>query len=168
MRQILPRTRSCFVCGNANPLGLNLEFETDGRLVTSSFEPRPEHVGFTDTVHGGLVSTVLDEAMVWACGVSAGQFAYCAELTVRFRHPVRPRTRLRVEGELEAMHRGRLLVTRGALRDPDGVVLASAAGKYIPVPPEALDGMLADFVGDIRSLMTRTPGATAQRNSSCT
>ena len=157
MHKTLPRTRSCFVCGNANPVGLNLTFETDGRQVTSSFLPRAEHVGFADTIHGGLVSTVLDEAMVWACGVTAGRFAYCAELTVRFRHPVRPRTRLQVVGELEEDRRGRLLLARAELRDPAGRVLASATGKYIPVPPDELGDMLADFEGDIRSLMA--PGA---------
>jgi len=150
---MLPRTRSCFVCGKANPIGLNLAFETDGRQVTATFVPRREHVGFADTIHGGLVSTVLDEAMVWACGVRAGRFAYCAELTVRFRHPVRPGTRLEVVGELEENRRGRLLLARGELREPSGRVLASATGKYIPVPTEELGGMLADFEGDIQRLL---------------
>ena len=159
MQTTLPRTRSCFVCGRANPVGLNLAFETDGREVTATFVPRPEHVGFADTIHGGLVSTVLDEAMVWACGVRAGRFAYCAELTVRFRHPVRPQTRLQVVGELEEDRRGRLLLARAELRDPAGVVLASATGKYIPVPPDALGNMLADFEGDIRRLLA--PGTAA-------
>lgn len=153
MRKELPRTRSCFVCGKANPVGLDLSFETDGRQVTGSFEPRPEHVGFAETIHGGLVSTVLDEVMVWACGVGAGRFAYCAELTVRFRHPVRPRTRLQVVGELVENRRGRLLLAQGELRDAEGLVLASATGKYIPVPPEDLGDMLSDFEGDILSLM---------------
>ena len=65
----LPHTRSCFVCGLNNPLGLKLDFETDGRIVRAHFAPRPEHVGFRETVHGGLIATVLDEAMVWVIGV---------------------------------------------------------------------------------------------------
>ena len=55
--KLLPHTRSCFVCGEANPAGLKLRFETDGRLVQTCFVPRPEHVGFRQTVHGGLVAT---------------------------------------------------------------------------------------------------------------
>ena len=65
----LPRTRSCFVCGVGNPLGLNLAFQSTGTTVTAVFRPRAEHVGFKRVVHGGLIATVLDEAMVWACGV---------------------------------------------------------------------------------------------------
>jgi acyl-coenzyme A thioesterase PaaI-like protein len=129
--------------------------------VTGRFVPRPEHVGFAATIHGGLVAAVLDEAMVWACGVNAGRFAYCAELTVRFRHPVRPATALEVVGELEENRRGRLLLARAELRGPTGQVLASATGKYIPVPSEAIEPMLADFEGDIRSLLAPAPPATA-------
>src|ERR1041385_3913787 len=62
--KILPHTRSCFVCGEANPAGLRLRFETDGQVVTARFTPRPEHIGFKQVVHGGIVATLLDEIMV--------------------------------------------------------------------------------------------------------
>src|ERR1043165_7802872 len=88
--QTLPHTRSCFVCGESNPVGLNLRFETDGRLVTARFTPRPEHIGFKQVIHGGLIATVLDEIMVWVCAVRTKRFAYCAELNVRFVSPARP------------------------------------------------------------------------------
>jgi hypothetical protein len=42
----LPCTKSCFVCGLNNPIGLKLNFETDGKIVRASFTPRPEHIGF--------------------------------------------------------------------------------------------------------------------------
>src|SRR5436309_2881661 len=65
----LPHTHSCFVCGESNVVGLNLRFETDGKVVHGRFTPRAEHVGFRDVVHGGIISTLLDEIMVWACVV---------------------------------------------------------------------------------------------------
>jgi uncharacterized protein (TIGR00369 family) len=161
MERTLPRTRSCFVCGVANPRGLNLEFTTDGQIVTARFQPRAEHIGFKGVVHGGLVSTVLDEAMVWACGVRAGRFAYCAELSVRFRRPVPPAVELRVVGELTDNHRDKLYLARAELRDAADTLMASATGKYVPLPPETLAGMLDDFVGDIRALHGAAPGGTA-------
>lgn len=158
MEQTLPRTRSCFVCGIANPRGLNLAFTTDGRIVTARFRPRAEHIGFKGVVHGGLVSTVLDEAMVWACGVRTGRFAYCAELSVRFRHPVPPEGELQVVGELTDNHRDKLYLARADLRDAADTLMASATGKYMPLPPETLTGMLDDFVGDIRAVLGAAPG----------
>jgi len=61
----LPHTHSCFVCGEANPLGLKLRFESDGQIVRTRFTPCPDHMGFKDVIHGGLLATVLDEIMVW-------------------------------------------------------------------------------------------------------
>src|SRR4051812_25884988 len=41
----LPHTRSCFVCGESNPIGMKLRFVTDGRFVETRFVPSPEHIG---------------------------------------------------------------------------------------------------------------------------
>jgi acyl-coenzyme A thioesterase PaaI-like protein len=144
----IPRTRSCFVCGVDNPLGLGLAGESDGRVVRAPIRFRPEHIGLAGTVHGGLVATVLDELMVWSCGVVARKLAYCAELSVRYRRPVPPETPLLGLGEIVAERRDRLFLTRGELRDASGTLFAEATGKYIPVPGEPSAAMLADFLDD--------------------
>ncbi len=154
----LPRSRSCFVCGTENPLGLNLEFRAEPGQVRARFEPRREHAGFQDTVHGGLTSTVLDEAMVWACGAATGRFTYCAELTVRFVQPVRPGTVCEVIGRLKQNRRNRLLVAESELRGPTGALLAEATGKYMPIPEASVEPMLADFLADPRAAFALLPG----------
>jgi acyl-coenzyme A thioesterase PaaI-like protein len=141
----LPHTRSCFVCGEANPLGLNLRFETDGQVVCTRFEPRDEHAGFRQTVHGGLIATVLDEAMVWACAVRTKRFGFCAELNVRFLQTLKPRQSITVVAELSADRR-RLFEAKAELRQ-DSQVLARATGKYVPVEKAQLSEMASDFVG---------------------
>src|SRR5689334_4462872 len=98
--KVLPHTHSCFVCGDSNAIGLKLHFETDGHIVRTHFTPRPEHVGFSQVVHGGILATLLDEIMVWACGVQTKRFAYCAELTVRFLQPLQPGQEVIATGEL--------------------------------------------------------------------
>jgi acyl-coenzyme A thioesterase PaaI-like protein len=119
--------------------------------VRASFQPRREHIGFHDTVHGGLTSTVLDEAMVWACGAATGRFVYCAELTVRFVKLVRPATWCEVIGRLRENRRNRLLLGEAELRDAAGTLLASASGKYRPIPEPSVGPMLADFLDDPRA-----------------
>lgn len=150
MAIVLPPTRSCFVCGAENPLGLKLRFIAEPGQVRAVFQPRREHVGFHDTVHGGLTSTVLDEAMVWACGAATGRFAYCAELTVRFLKPVRPETACAIVGRLIEPRRRRLLLAEAELRDGAGTLLAAATGKYVPIAAESIEPMLSDFLGDPR------------------
>jgi len=141
----LPHTKSCFVCGLNNPLGLKLDFETDGQIVRARFTPRTEHVGFKETVHGGLISTVLDEAMVWVIGVHAKRFAYCAELNVRFLQPARPHEELMVVAELVDNRRNKLFQAKAELQNPQGAVHAAATGKYLPIKEDNLAAMLSDF-----------------------
>jgi len=145
--QLLPHTRSCFVCGEVNPIGLNLRFETDGRMVQSIFVPRNEHAGFQQIVHGGIISTLLDEIMVWACAVQTKRFAFCAELTVRFHHPLRPNEQSIAAAELVANKRGKVFEAKADLRDQEGRLIASATGKYLPIPEMDARTMAADFVG---------------------
>ena len=146
--QPLPHTHSCFVCGEANPIGLRLKFETDGRLVRARFSPRPEHIGFRNTVHGGILATLLDEIMVWACAVPTRRFAYCAEFNIRYLKPARPLETITAMAELTANRRNKLFEARGELRDEHGTVLATATGKYLPIREVEAKEMMADLIGD--------------------
>jgi uncharacterized protein (TIGR00369 family) len=144
----VPHTRSCFVCGESNPIGFKLRLETDGRIVQTRFMPRPEHTGFKHAVHGGLVSTLLDEIMAWACAIQTRKFAYCAELTVRFLLPVRPNVEIVARGEVVTNRRDKLFETKSEIQDLKGTRLATATGKYLPVDKRELSGMADDLVGD--------------------
>jgi uncharacterized protein (TIGR00369 family) len=144
----LPHTRSCFVCGESNPVGLQLRLETDGRIVQTRFTPRPEHVGFKRVVHGGILATVLDELMVWACAVATGRFAFCAELKVRFVKPLAPGDEVVAAAELVVNRRDRIFEAKAELKNRAGEVLASGSGKYLPVKEAELTEMATDFVGE--------------------
>ncbi|MDW7980417.1 MAG: PaaI family thioesterase [Verrucomicrobiales bacterium] len=151
--QTLPHTRSCFVCGEANPAGLKLRFQTDGRVVEGRFVPQAAHVGFKGVVHGGIIATVLDEVMVWACAVATRQFAVCAELTVRFLKPVRPGEELVVTGELVVNRKGRIFEAKASARSAAGTTVAEATGKYLPIKPDELREFASDLIGDTSSLL---------------
>ena len=148
----LPHTKSCFVCGLHNPQGLKLDLETDGQTVRAQFVLRPEHVGFRETIHGGIITTVLDEAMVWAVGVRTKRFAYCAELNVRFLQPVRPREELLVVAELVDNRRNKLFQAKGELQGVQGAAYATATGKYLPIKEDKLTELLSDFAESTENL----------------
>jgi len=150
----LPHTHSCFVCGDANAIGLNLRFETEGNIVRTRFTARPEHIGFKQVVHGGIIATLLDEIMVWACAVNTKRFAYCAEMTVRFLNPLRPGEEVIATGELSANRRNKIFDAKAELKDSTGKILATATGKYLPIKPIELADMATDFVGDPNQLLS--------------
>ena len=149
----LPHTHSCFVCGESNKFGLKLRFEVEGNVVQTRFTPRPEHIGFKQVVHGGIAATLLDEIMVWACAVQTKQFAYCAELTVRFLSPLRPGQEVFASGELTANRRNKILEAKGEIKDRNGKILVTSTGKYLPIKAVELADMATDFVGDPGQIM---------------
>lgn len=148
----LPHTRSCFGCGESNRLGLKLRFYDHGTTVQAKYTPGTEHAGFKGVTHGGLLATVLDEVMVWACAVRTKRFAYCAEMTVRFLQPVTPGVELTAIGRLAEDRRGRLFQAHGELVDSSGTVVASSTGKYLPMKDADTRVMKEDFVGDTADL----------------
>ena len=152
----LPHTHSCFVCGESNALGLNLRFFADGPTVRTRFTPRPEHIGFKQVVHGGIIATVLDEIMVWACVVQTKRFAYCGELTVRYLQPLQPGEEVLVTGELIANRRDKIFNAKAEFKDAAGRILAAATGKYLPVQAVEVADMATDFAGDPKQALALT------------
>ena len=145
----LPHSHSCFVCGESNSHGLNLRFETDGRIVQTRFQPRSEYCGFKRTTHGGIIATVLDEVMVWACAVQTKRFAYCAQLNIRFVHPVPPNEPVLAQAEMTLNRRDRIFEAKGELRNQAGLLLANSTGKYLPLSDVLAAEMAEDFVGGL-------------------
>ena len=83
------RDTMCFGCGKDNPMGLHLHFRTDENGCYTSFVPQPVHQSYDGRMHGGLISTLLDETMGNYPYMYEHKVAYTARLEVRFRQPVR-------------------------------------------------------------------------------
>jgi acyl-coenzyme A thioesterase PaaI-like protein len=143
----LPYTQNCFVCGAHNAHGLHLRFRREGDEVRAEFTPQPHHAGFRGIVHGGILATVLDEAMFWAAASRTKRFCLAAELNVRFVSKVAVGQKLTVVARLDA-DRGRLWESSAELRDAQGVVCARATCKQAPMKPEAMKDAAADFLSD--------------------
>jgi uncharacterized protein (TIGR00369 family) len=119
----------CFGCGQANPIGLRLRFQFDGERVTANFLVRDEHQGFSGLLHGGIMATLLDEAMGRLL-YELGENAVTAELCVRLKRPVHPGETLTITGELKARS-GRLLDLTAKALLPDGRDAAEATAKFL-------------------------------------
>lgn len=126
----------CFGCGPVNPIGLHLHFEPapDGGVV-AGFQPRIEHQGWEGVMHGGLVTTLLDEAMAWAAAASTTMY-YTGRLEVRYRRPVTTGSVVKVRGWI-TRDRGRTLETRAEVQSEEGQTLAEAEALFIRGAPPA-------------------------------
>ena len=122
----------CFGCGRNNPIGLKLDFvETSDGGCVARFTPGPEYQGWEGITHGGILTTLADEAMgrlVWMKGIRA----VTAEMTIKFKRPARSGTPLTITGAIEG-EEGRVLDCRSEIKGPDGTLIAEATAKMVRV-----------------------------------
>ena len=104
----------CFACGIDNPIGLKIDFRFDGETCTAEFTPTEHHVGFRDTVHGGILYTALDDVTANVL-YQQGRKAHTARCEVRYRKKATVGEMLLLKGWIESERR-RLIVLRGEIR----------------------------------------------------
>lgn len=121
----------CFGCGPTNSAGLQLQFQLSpaGRLETR-FTPRDIHGGWEGVFHGGLMATLLDEAML-AQLYLRGVEAATAHLEVRYAEAARLGEEILVHA-WETGRRGRLHQMEATARR-EGRVLARATAKCLEI-----------------------------------
>ena len=136
----------CFGCGPLNPMGLGLQFRVEGGRVSATFTAKPEHQGFPGQVHGGIIASVLDEAMGWAMYAS-GTWAVTGKIDVRYREPLALGGTALVEAHV-ARRRSGAMEIRGELRTPRGLLLAESTAIFMPVPPDRAEELRRLYLGE--------------------
>ena len=126
--------RVCFVCGEKNPIGLKLRIRTDAERGEASAEVtfRDDFQGWAKVVHGGLLATVLDEAMIYAAGAK-GLTCVTGEITVRFVKPASTGVPYALKGRF-VEDKGRIVLAESELVDASGEHVARATGKLFKIP----------------------------------
>ena len=90
----------CFACGTANPIGLNLNFYRLGDTVCSDITLGRSYEGWENLVHGGIISTLLDEVMSWTIIYFKKVFFVTRKMDVKYIKPVKVGMPLTVKGKL--------------------------------------------------------------------
>lgn len=121
----------CFACGRENHCGLKLSFNYSNGKLTSEFTPSKIYQGYKDITHGGIITTVLDEAMIQAA-IAEGIMPVTAEISVRFKKSLMVDEKTIVEAEI--IKKGSRLIEAQSrlLKESDGTVIAEAHAKLIP------------------------------------
>jgi hypothetical protein len=128
-RATTPLNPACVVCGQENPCGLHLEFQTDGDVSLAHWTASAGWESFKGVIHGGVICAVLDEAMSQAI-IAAGYEALTAEMKIRFRKKVGVNDVLSVRGWVVSVQK-RKIVAEGSLTSADGVEKAHAWATFL-------------------------------------
>ncbi|AQQ70315.1 hypothetical protein SMSP2_00659 [Limihaloglobus sulfuriphilus] len=122
----------CIVCGEGNDLGLNLEYRVAGPdMVCADFECGSDFEGYNGIVHGGIISSILDGAMLH-CLFSRGLTAVTVDINVRFRHPLVSNRPAKVSARIDSRHG--VLYFLSADITQGGRIAASAKARFFYKP----------------------------------
>ena len=133
----------CFACGRNNPQGMRLRFayQESSRRFVCRFRLGKRYTGPPGHAHGGIIATILDEAMGKVNKIH-NVVALTSEITVNYLRPVPLQRPLRVESR-ELSVRGRRHVNVAEILDGEGTVLARGRGVFIAIDPRK---MFARFI----------------------
>jgi uncharacterized protein (TIGR00369 family) len=132
---------NCFVCGKNNPNGLRLSFEIDKQKQTlkTTFVASPTYQGWDGIVHGGILSTLLDEAMANLV-YELGYHAVTASIEIRFKKPAPILEPLLVYGEVTEVSK-RLIRAKAHIAQEDGTILATGKSTFMKQQNSAADSL---------------------------
>ncbi|MDL2210333.1 PaaI family thioesterase [Desulfovibrio sp. OttesenSCG-928-O18] len=134
MRQ-LSGSPGCVICDNngSNPrsLALKIMWDEDTRTVRIACVPDETWCGYSRIVHGGLVASVLDEAMAWVVKEVSGDWAFTADYHVRYKKALEPGREYVAIAEVEHLA-SRKITARARFVDPEGQVAAEADAAFLP------------------------------------
>jgi uncharacterized protein (TIGR00369 family) len=121
----------CFVCGKANPYGLQLDFYRDGEEYYTEFYTDSRYQGYTGVTHGGIIATILDEVMAKHL-TAQGLGVVTAGMEIRYRKPVPTDIAARFTSRQQERRRNVYIMT-AAVHLPDGTVAVEAKAKFMQI-----------------------------------
>lgn len=126
----------CFACSSTNLHGLQMRFFSNGEMLISDLSV-PEHLcGWRNLVHGGVISTILDEVMGWSAVYLLRRFSLTKSITIEFLKPLKVGSRLRAEGRVKKLVSEREAEVEGKIFNEEGTLCARGTGFFATFTPE--------------------------------
>lgn len=79
---------NCFACAPHNECGLKMEFYEDGDDVVCYWTPSSDYQGWTDTLHGGIQATLIDETSAWVVSRKLQTSGMTTKLNIKYKQPI--------------------------------------------------------------------------------
>jgi Uncharacterized protein, possibly involved in aromatic compounds catabolism len=158
---------ACFGCGTNNPSGLHMTFHTDGQRLYSFVSVPPIMAGWDRTVHGGILSTILDEIMGWSVIYLLEKIGVTKSMTVEFKKPVQVEQPLTAVGTIGEVVSDRQVTVIGEVYNAENVLCARADGTFATMSALAavrLGVMRSDYMERFLPILQQREEADAVRS----
>ena len=121
---------NCFGCAPGNPIGLHLQFFEQDDEIVSFWQPQSHFQGWVGVLHGGIISTLLDETAGWVVTRKLQAAGMTARLNVTFKQPVRSdETQITIRARIREQS-GRLVFINCTLENAHADICAEAEAVY--------------------------------------
>ncbi len=118
----------CFACGKDNSIGLKLNFSYSEQYAISKFKLSEEYCGYPNVVHGGIIGTILDEAMAKII-IRNEDKAVTHGMITTYKKPVRPITEYEVKSKIISIRR-KIIKSKATITDENGKIYAEAEATF--------------------------------------
>ena len=115
----------CFACGKDNPIGLHLQFDFEGDKIIAHTTLSTNYQSYAGVVHGGIVTTMLDEAMGKFIILKYNEQTMTGKLSIRYRHPTPTEKPLTISAWKESQMRN-IITMKSTVCTEDGTITAEA------------------------------------------
>jgi uncharacterized protein (TIGR00369 family) len=112
-----------------------MKFYTNDSLVFSEVTVPKNLCGWNNLIHGGILSTILDEIMSWAAIYLLKRITLTKSMTIEFLKPVYVEQTLRVEGKVLELIGKHEAVMEGSLSNSDGTICTRSIAKFAIFSP---------------------------------
>lgn len=132
------RDHNCFGCSPVNPHGLGMVFLAGDGAVVSRLEVPGHLCGWNNLVHGGVVSTILDEIMSRSAVYLLRRVILTRSMQVDFLKPVFTERPVQAEGRILETVGEREAKIEGQLFNDKGDLCARATGTFALFTSESI------------------------------
>jgi uncharacterized protein (TIGR00369 family) len=137
-----PSSRTCFVCGRQNPVGLKVSWYNDhaAQRVRATVTIPAHFNGYPGIVHGGIIAALLDETAGRSLLLDGddSNLMVTLRLEVKYRKPVPTGQPVTLQGWVIQRTSQRAKVAANLLL-PDGTLAAEAEAILVRPPQEFFD-----------------------------
>ena len=146
--------QNCFGCSLKNKSGLQMKFYAAEKLDSViSWLKVPDHLcGWSNLVHGGIISTMLDEAMGWAALIILKKLVVSKSITVDFIKPVLIGEEISVKGIVNKINSEREAILQGYIYNDESEICARSSSLASLFSLETLRKMNVMDEGMFRAL----------------
>lgn len=130
--QSINASNHCFVCGRSNPIGLKIKFQISEDRCIARFVPGKDCSGWKDTVHGGILYSILDDAMAnWL--FLQGTKVMTVKGDIKYRKPLAVLTPILIEAWQTKERRNLITMESHILLADSRQVIAQGSSTFIKV-----------------------------------